>query len=146
MRFALQAQLSSENGVAGTPSASEPPNPVQSQEVTAKGEVTESFLNGVPFWDISQAAEANGGANDGEGGMADTPESEEDKSHNGEGGMDFDAVLAAVRAATRGRPQSAESNPESHSRKASDGNEAPEIGSDEAVLAAIRAATGRTVW
>ncbi|CAM6096746.1 unnamed protein product [Calypogeia fissa] len=141
LESARQAQLSAETDVAGIPSASEPPNSLQGQ-VEGNDEGPDTFLNSVPFWDMSQAVESNG--DDGEGRASEVPEHKEDESHNGEGGMGFDAVLAAVRFATRGRPQAVDGNNESELREGSDGSERQKIGSDEAVLAAIRVATGRT--
>ncbi|KAG6551000.1 hypothetical protein Mapa_007233 [Marchantia paleacea] len=107
--------------------------------------VNDHFLKGVPYWDESAVLDISSSNEE----VVD-PETEENNleiSHNGIGGMGFDAVMAAVRAATRGLSRAVEDGELGASEpRLPEKLEHPEIGSDDAVMAAIRAVTGGARW
>ncbi|BBN15419.1 hypothetical protein MPTK1_6g19440 [Marchantia polymorpha subsp. ruderalis] len=144
LEAAQQANGSSEPPPEGRPPTDESTGSFATGGSVEDALVKDHFLKGVPFWDESAVLDISSNVD-----VVD-PETEEKNleiSHNGIGGMGFDAVMAAVRAATRGLSRAVEDGELGASEpRLPEKLEHPEIGSDDAVMAAIRAVTGGARW
>ncbi|KAL3681358.1 hypothetical protein R1sor_024314 [Riccia sorocarpa] len=130
-RQAIGSSLSSANEAPPTPETEVPTSRVHSDYK----QKFDHFLKGVPYFDEFSPAD--------QVSMHEVEDDKPETSYDELGVMGFDAVMAAVRAATRGFSRAADGSEGSAPQSKSPGRvESPPVGSDDAVLAAIRAATG----
>ncbi|KAL2620558.1 hypothetical protein R1flu_000763 [Riccia fluitans] len=130
-RQANGSSLSSGNEAPSTPETEVPTSEVHSDDK----QTNDHFLKGVPYRDDSSEPDRVR--------MHEVEDNKPETSYDELDVMGFDAVMAAVRAATRGFPRAVEGTELAAPQpKSPERVESPPVGSDDAVLAAIRAATG----